>query len=61
VFLREVSLASLPGPIPNTYRNFFKVEAQSLIEFWQENFKVQVEARSGVLRIHHEGGVVMRL
>jgi meiotic recombination protein REC8, fungi type len=34
----------------------FQVEAQGLIDFWQENFKVQVEARSGVLRIHHEGG-----
>ncbi|KAF8974045.1 hypothetical protein BDZ97DRAFT_1912480 [Flammula alnicola] len=30
------------------------IQAQSLINFWQENFKVQVEARSGVLRIHEE-------
>ncbi|KAJ7169912.1 Rec8 like protein-domain-containing protein [Mycena filopes] len=28
------------------------VEADSLVEFWQENFKVQVEARTGTLVIH---------
>ncbi|KAJ7092714.1 Rec8 like protein-domain-containing protein [Mycena epipterygia] len=28
------------------------VQAESLVEFWQENFKVQVEARTGVLVIH---------
>ncbi|KAJ7786295.1 Rec8 like protein-domain-containing protein [Mycena metata] len=28
------------------------VEADSLVEFWQENFKVQVEARTGALVIH---------
>ncbi|KAJ7103545.1 Rec8 like protein-domain-containing protein [Mycena belliarum] len=29
------------------------VQAESLVEFWQENFKVQVEARTGLLAIHH--------
>ncbi|KAF8807392.1 hypothetical protein BYT27DRAFT_7099303 [Phlegmacium glaucopus] len=33
------------------------IEAQSLIDFWQEIFKVQVEARSGALRIHQEDGM----
>ncbi|KAJ6509522.1 Rec8 like protein-domain-containing protein [Mycena vitilis] len=28
------------------------VQAESLVEFWQENFKVQVEARTGTLVIH---------
>ncbi|KAJ6604638.1 hypothetical protein DFH09DRAFT_316557 [Mycena vulgaris] len=28
------------------------VQAESLVEFWQENFKVQVEARTGLLAIH---------
>ncbi|KAG7099200.1 hypothetical protein E1B28_001067 [Marasmius oreades] len=28
------------------------IEAPSLIDFWQENFKVQVEARTGALHIH---------
>ncbi|KAJ7492632.1 Rec8 like protein-domain-containing protein [Mycena latifolia] len=28
------------------------VHAESLVEFWQENFKVQVEARTGLLVIH---------
>ncbi|KAF8213061.1 Rec8 like protein-domain-containing protein [Mycena galopus ATCC 62051] len=28
------------------------VQAESLVEFWQENFKVQVEARTGVVVIH---------
>ncbi|KAJ7225526.1 Rec8 like protein-domain-containing protein [Mycena pura] len=28
------------------------VEAETLVEFWQENFKVQVEARTGALAIH---------
>jgi hypothetical protein len=32
------------------------VEAQGLKDFWQENFRVQVEAQSGALRIHHEDG-----
>lgn len=48
------------GIEPITYSghwlDFFQVEAQGLIDFWQENFKVQVEARSGALRIHHEDG-----
>lgn len=26
-----------------------------LVDFWQENFKVQVEARTGALHIHLEG------
>lgn len=30
------------------------VREPSLIDFWQTNFKVQVEARSGLLVIHHE-------
>ncbi|CAA7265812.1 unnamed protein product [Cyclocybe aegerita] len=30
------------------------IQEQGLINFWQENFKVQVEARSGALRIHQE-------
>jgi len=28
------------------------VQAESLVEFWQENFKVQVEARTGAVVIH---------
>ena len=66
-FLREVSLTSvtsLPGPtVSQTLIGFtyILVEAQSLIEFWQENFKVQVEARSGVLQIHHEDGMSLLL
>ncbi|KAF7347844.1 RNA cytidine acetyltransferase [Mycena venus] len=28
------------------------VQAESLVEFWQENFKVQVEARTGAVSIH---------
>ncbi|KDQ30809.1 hypothetical protein PLEOSDRAFT_1111526 [Pleurotus ostreatus PC15] len=28
------------------------IQAPSLIDFWQENFKVQVEARTGALHIH---------
>ncbi|KAF7339482.1 RNA cytidine acetyltransferase [Mycena sanguinolenta] len=28
------------------------VQAESLVEFWQENFKVQVEARTGVVVLH---------
>ncbi|KAJ6621737.1 hypothetical protein B0H10DRAFT_2017274 [Mycena sp. CBHHK59/15] len=28
------------------------VQAEALVEFWQENFKVQVEARTGALVIH---------
>ena len=30
------------------------MHARELIHFWQESFKVQVEARSGVLRLHEE-------
>ncbi|KDR84977.1 hypothetical protein GALMADRAFT_131737 [Galerina marginata CBS 339.88] len=30
------------------------IQEEGLINFWQENFKVQVEARSGILRIHQE-------
>ncbi|KAJ7630924.1 Rec8 like protein-domain-containing protein [Roridomyces roridus] len=30
------------------------VQAESLVEFWQANFQVQVEARTGVLVIHDE-------
>lgn len=30
------------------------VQAQELIHFWKQNFKVQVETRSGVLRIHED-------
>ncbi|KAJ3513821.1 hypothetical protein NLJ89_g2734 [Agrocybe chaxingu] len=30
------------------------IQEQGLINFWQENFKVQVEARSGALRIHQD-------
>jgi hypothetical protein len=30
----------------------FLVQAPALADFWQENFKVQVDARSGTLRIH---------
>ncbi|KAJ7487587.1 hypothetical protein B0H11DRAFT_2408492 [Mycena galericulata] len=32
------------------------VQAESLVEFWQENFKVQVEARTGALMIHPTDG-----
>jgi len=32
------------------------VQAEGLVNFWQENFRVQVEARSGALRIHDEDG-----
>jgi len=32
------------------------VQAEGLVNFWQENFRVQVEARSGALRIHDECG-----
>lgn len=28
------------------------IQAPALVDFWQENFKVQVDARSGTLRIH---------
>ena len=28
------------------------VQAPALVDFWQENFKVQVDARTGTLRIH---------
>lgn len=31
------------------------VQAPVLVDFWQENFKVQVEARSGALYIHPRG------
>ncbi|RXW15504.1 hypothetical protein EST38_g10349 [Candolleomyces aberdarensis] len=31
-----------------------QIREPSLIDFWQTNFKVQVEARSGLLVIHHE-------
>ncbi|KAJ7071043.1 Rec8 like protein-domain-containing protein [Mycena amicta] len=30
------------------------LQAETLVEFWQENFKVQVEARTGALSIHTE-------
>ena len=30
----------------------FEVQALGLIQFWQHNFKVQVEARSGIVRLH---------
>ncbi len=30
------------------------VQAQELINFWQQNFRVQVETRSGALRIHED-------
>ncbi|KIK07004.1 hypothetical protein K443DRAFT_129571 [Laccaria amethystina LaAM-08-1] len=30
------------------------IQARVLVEFWQENFKVQVEARSGTLHLHHD-------
>ncbi|KAF7320350.1 RAD21/Rec8 N-terminal domain protein [Mycena kentingensis (nom. inval.)] len=30
------------------------IQAETLIEFWQENFKVQVEARTGALSIHRQ-------
>ena len=30
------------------------VQEPSLADFWQTNFKVQVEAQSGLLVIHHE-------
>ncbi|KAF8905571.1 Rec8 like protein-domain-containing protein [Gymnopilus junonius] len=30
------------------------IQDEGLINFWQKNFKVQVEARSGILRIHEE-------
>ncbi|EDR15587.1 uncharacterized protein LACBIDRAFT_300643 [Laccaria bicolor S238N-H82] len=30
------------------------IQARVLVEFWQENFKVQVEARSGALHLHHD-------
>jgi hypothetical protein len=30
----------------------FLVQAPALVDFWQENFKVQVDARSGTLHIH---------
>ncbi|KAJ2920204.1 hypothetical protein MD484_g235, partial [Candolleomyces efflorescens] len=31
-----------------------QIRDPSLIDFWEANFKVQVEARSGLLAIHHE-------
>ncbi|PPQ76339.1 hypothetical protein CVT26_008967 [Gymnopilus dilepis] len=30
------------------------IQEEGLIHFWQENFKVQVDARSGILRIHDD-------
>ncbi|KAF7306915.1 RAD21/Rec8 N-terminal domain protein [Mycena indigotica] len=30
------------------------LQAETLVEFWQENFKVQVEARTGIVSIHEE-------
>lgn len=30
------------------------MHARELINFWQESFKVQVETRSGALRIHDD-------
>jgi len=30
------------------------VQAQELINFWQQNFKVQVETRSGIVRLHED-------
>lgn len=40
---------------------FILVEAPELVDFWQENFKVQIEARTGVIRLIQPGMIIMSL
>jgi hypothetical protein len=40
----------------------YSVQAQALVDFWLEIFRVQVEARSGALRLHlsgKDGGIIV--
>jgi hypothetical protein len=37
------------------FRAYFVVQAQVLVDFWLENYKVQVEARSGLLHVGLHG------
>ena len=39
-------------------RDYYTYHPESLVEFWQENFKVQVEARTGIVVLHPAGAKI---
>lgn len=53
---KYVYVFSQSGHFPVVLKSpFILVEAPELVDFWQENFKVQIEARTGVIRLIQPG------
>ncbi len=49
---KKVGVYLLPSVAASETFFSFAVQARGLVQFWQHNFKVQVEARSGTVRLH---------